>query len=103
MSRCSPLSKAAATAAEVDNMEEITVSMELERAFRENPAAFDGERCDASPTAEDDLDEGASDKVKLQACYFGSSTITVGKIKEMEEKGYFLEGEARTPGAETVP
>jgi hypothetical protein len=44
MSRCSPLSKAAATAAEVDNMEEITVSTELECAFGENPAAFDGER-----------------------------------------------------------
>jgi hypothetical protein len=32
-----------------------------------------------------------------------SSTITIGKIMEMEEKGYFLESEARTPGAETVP
>jgi hypothetical protein len=29
--------------------------------------------------------------------YFGSSTITVGKIKDMEEKGYFLEDEARAP------
>jgi hypothetical protein len=31
-----------------------------------------------------------------------SSTITVGKIKEMEEKCYFPEGEARAPGDETV-
>jgi hypothetical protein len=103
MSRYSPLGKAATTAAEVDNMEEITVSTELEHAFGENPIAFNGERCAASPTAEDNLDEGASDKVKLRMCYFRSSTIMVGKIKEMEEKSYFLEGEARTPGAETMP
>jgi hypothetical protein len=84
-------------------MEEITVSAELERAFGENPAASDGERYAASLTAEDDLDECASDNVKLRMCYFRSSTITVGKIKEMEQKGYFLEGVARIPGAETVP
>jgi hypothetical protein len=41
--------------------------------------------------------------VKLRTCYFGSSTITVGKIKEMEERGYFLEGEGCAPGAVTVP
>jgi hypothetical protein len=41
--------------------------------------------------------------VKLRTCYFGSSTITVSKIKEMEERGYFPEGEGRAPGAETVP
>jgi hypothetical protein len=40
--------------------------------------------------------------VKLRTCYFGLSTITVGKIKEMEERGYFPEGEGRAPGAETV-
>jgi hypothetical protein len=39
--------------------------------------------------SEDNLTEGASDNAKLRMCYFGSSTITVGKIKEMEEKGYF--------------
>jgi hypothetical protein len=52
--------------------------------------------------AEDDLDEGTSDNTQLWMCYFGSSIITVGKIKEMEEKGYFPKGEARTPGAEIV-
>jgi hypothetical protein len=30
-------------------------------------------------------------------------TIIVGKIKEMEEKGYFLEDEARAPGVKTLP
>jgi hypothetical protein len=34
--------------------------------------------------------------------YFGSSTITVGKIKEMVEKGYFLEGRARALGMKTL-
>jgi hypothetical protein len=38
--------------------------------------------------SEDDLTEGVSDNAKLRMCYFGSSTIMVGKIK-MEEKGYF--------------
>jgi hypothetical protein len=92
MPHCSSLGEAAAVAAEVENVEEITVSTELERPFGENPAASDGERYAASPNAEDDLGEGASDNEKLQTCYFGSSTITVGKIKEMEERGYFPEG-----------
>jgi hypothetical protein len=35
--------------------------------------------------------------------YFGSSTITIRKIKEMEEKGYFPEDEARAPGVQIVP
>jgi hypothetical protein len=56
-----------------------------------------------SLNAEDDLGEGASDSAKPRMCYFGSSTITVGKIKEMEERGYFPEGEVRAPGTETVP
>jgi hypothetical protein len=30
--------------------------------------------------------------------YFSLSTITIGKIKEIVEKGYFLEGGAREPG-----
>jgi hypothetical protein len=56
-----------------------------------------------SPNTEDNLDGGASDNAKLRTCYFRSSTITVSKIKEMEEKGYFPEGEAHAPGAETMP
>jgi hypothetical protein len=103
MSRCSPLGEVAAVVAEVENMEEIMILAELEHTFGENPAASNGERYAASPNAEDDLDEGDSDNVKLRTCYFGSSTITMGKIKEMEEKGYFPKGEARAPGVETVP
>jgi hypothetical protein len=86
MSHCSPLGEAAAAAVKVENMEEITVSLELEHAFKENPAASDGERYAVSPTVEDDLDEGASDNVKLWMCYFGSLTTTTGKIKEMEKR-----------------
>jgi hypothetical protein len=66
MSHCSPLGKAAAAAAEVENMEETMVLAELERAFGENHVASDGERYVVSLNAEDDLDEGASDNVKLQ-------------------------------------
>jgi hypothetical protein len=78
-------------------------SAELEHALGENPAASDGERYVASPNVVDDLDEGASDNAKLRTCYFRSSTITISKIKEMEEKCYFPEGEAHTPGNEIVP
>jgi hypothetical protein len=103
MSRCSSLGEAAASAMEVENVEEITFSAELEHTFGENHVASDGERYAVSPNTKDDLDEGASDNAKLWTCYFGSLTITVGKIKEMEEKGYFPEGEGRAHGAETVP
>jgi hypothetical protein len=34
--------------------------------------------------------------------YFGPPTITGGKIKEMVEKGYFAEGEAREPGVKMI-
>jgi hypothetical protein len=103
MSRCSSLGEVATTAVEVENVEEITVSAKLEHAFGENPTASDGERYAMSPNAEDDLGKGASDNMKLRTCYFGSSTITVSKIKEMEERGYFPEGEGHAPGAETMP
>jgi hypothetical protein len=57
-----------------------------------------------SPDAADDsLGEGASDDENSRTYYFGPLTITVGKIKEMVEKGYFMEGKARAPRAETVP
>jgi hypothetical protein len=82
MSRCSPLGEAAAAAAEAENVEEITISVELERAFGQNLAASDGEG-----HVDDNQGEGASNHAKLRACYFGSSTITVGKIKEMLKKG----------------
>jgi hypothetical protein len=103
MARCSPLGEAAATALEVKNIDKPAVVAELERAFGENPAVFGGESRRGSLDAKDALIEGGSDGEKLRTYYFGSSTITIGKIKEMVEKGYFLEGEAQAPGAEIVP
>jgi hypothetical protein len=99
----SPLGEVAVVGVRVENMEETTVLAELERAFGENHAASDGERYATSLNAEDDLTEGASDNAKLRTCYFRSSTNAVGKIKELEEKGYFPEDETRAPGTETMP
>jgi hypothetical protein len=103
MARCSPLDKVVAGMTEVGNMDEVVVAGELERVFGENPTASDGERRPVSPDAEDILSKGGSGNENLRTYYFGSSTITVSKIKEMVEKGYFLKGGAHTPGAETVP
>jgi hypothetical protein len=72
-------------------MDVALIAAELERAFRENPAA--------SPDGEDILSEG----ILARTHYFRSLTITVGKIKEMEENGYFMKDEAHAHGAETVP
>jgi hypothetical protein len=91
MAHCSPLGEAAATAVEVENIDKAAVAAELERAFGENPAASDGEKCLASPDVGDTLSEGVSDNENSWTYYFGSSTITVGKSKEIEEKGYFSE------------
>jgi hypothetical protein len=44
-----------------------------------------------------------SDDENSQTYYFESLTIIVGKIKEMVEKGYFMEGDVRVPGAEREP
>jgi hypothetical protein len=34
---------------------------------------------------------------------FEASTITLGHIKEMVEKGYFTDGEAQAPRVESMP
>jgi hypothetical protein len=102
MAHCSPLDEATIGMAEAENMDEVVVLAELEHAFRENHVASNVEWRPASPDAEDTLSEGGSCNENSQTYYFKSSTITVGKIKEMVEKGYFPEGRARTPGAETM-
>jgi hypothetical protein len=43
---------------------------------------------------EDALSEGGFDGENSRTYYFGSSTITVDKIKEMVEKGYLPKGKA---------
>jgi hypothetical protein len=102
MAHCSPLCEDAASLTEVEDIDEAVVAAELEHAFEENPAASNGEKCLASPDARDTLSEGGSDNENLRRYYFRSS-ITIGKIKEMVEKGYFSKGRPRAPGAETVP
>jgi hypothetical protein len=88
---------------EVENVDRVASAAEIARTFSENPIASNGEGHLSSPDAADDsLGEGASDDENSQTYYFVSSTITVGKIKEMVEKGYFMEGEARTPGAKMM-
>jgi hypothetical protein len=47
----------------------------------------------------DSEDGGASDNENSRTYNFGSSTITLGCIKEMMERGYFVDGEARAPRA----
>jgi hypothetical protein len=94
MARCSPLDEAGGGMAEVENMDEAVIAVELERAFEENHAASNVEQRRAGSDGEDTLSEGGSGNENSRTCYFGSSTITVGKIKEMVEKGYFPEGGA---------
>jgi hypothetical protein len=47
-------------------------------------------------------DRIAFDDENSRTYYFGASTITPGKIKEIVTKGYFIDGEAWAPGAEAV-
>jgi hypothetical protein len=102
MAHCSPLVEVAASAARVENMDEAVIATELECVFGENPAASDGEKCLASPGAEDTLSEGGSDCENSRTYYFRPLTITTSKIKKIVEKGYFPEGRACEPGDEIV-
>jgi hypothetical protein len=47
---------------------------------------------------EGDCDGGS----RTHSCYFGPSTVTITRIWEMIDQGYFTEGGARTPGEETI-
>jgi hypothetical protein len=48
--------------------------------------------------------EGESDGGShTRGCYFGPSTVTVSRIRDMMDQGYFTEGGARAPGEETIP
>jgi hypothetical protein len=103
MARCSPLGKVAAIATKVENIDEAAVVAKLERAFGKNLATSNGKERVVSPGGEDILSEGVSDNEKSRTYYFGSSTITVGNIKEIEEKGYFAEDVTCVPVAKTLP
>jgi hypothetical protein len=55
----SPFGEAFVAMVEVEDINEAAVAAELERAVGENPAAFDGEKCTASPDGEGIPSEGA--------------------------------------------
>jgi hypothetical protein len=105
MAHCSPLSEVAvANVAEVENVDRVPDAAEMVQMVGERTRNSDGGGHASSPDVGDDsLGEGASDDENSRTYYFGSSTITVGKIKEMIEKGYFTEGEGRVPEAKIVP
>jgi hypothetical protein len=107
MVRCSPLSEVVVTnGAEAENLGPAHRPIEMAQTIGEGEmsGASDDEGCGLSDRGTDDYrDGGASDDEKSWTYYFGASTITLGKIKEMVEKGYFTESEAQVPGAEAVP
>jgi hypothetical protein len=87
---------------EAEDVDKVASTAEVTQTTDENPIASDAEGCLSSlDAAEGSLDEGGSNDENSQTYYFGSSTITVGKIKEMMEKGYYVEGKARAPRAGT--
>jgi hypothetical protein len=53
--------------------------------------------------ANDSTGDGASNNENSWVYCFKASTITLGCIKEMTDKGYLVYGKARAPQAETVP
>jgi hypothetical protein len=101
---CGPFSEVAtANVAEVEDVDKAASAAMIAWTIGENPAASDGEGCLSSLDAADDsLGKGASNDENSRTYYFQSLTITGGKIMEMVEKGYFIDGEARAPGAEIV-
>jgi hypothetical protein len=100
MARCSPLGVVAvANTAEVKNLDVADDLVEVARAIADElPGASDVEGPALSSGGVDTF-AGASDDENSRTYYFGSSTITQGRIKEMVEKGYFVEGEARESNA----
>jgi hypothetical protein len=105
MAHCSTLSEVAATnAAEVENVDRVADAAEVVWTVGVMPRASDGEgHVSSLDTGDNLLGEGAPDDKNSRTYYFGSSTITIGNITEMVEKGYFAKGEACAPGAKTVP
>jgi hypothetical protein len=51
---------------------------------------------------DESADVSASDNENSWTYNFGACTITLGYIKEMSEKGYFVNGEARAPWEEIM-
>jgi hypothetical protein len=65
-----------------------------------------GDSGDGSGDGSDGHDEerGAVDPREAGHSYdFGPLIITIGRIRQLEALGYFIEGSAREPGEEVVP
>jgi hypothetical protein len=95
-----------ANAAEAEKVGEAEIVMEVVLAIgsdKMHAASSDEGRASRRGGTDDSTDERASDNKNSHTYNFGASTITLGRIKEMTEKGYFADGEARAPGAELVP
>jgi hypothetical protein len=106
MVRCSPLSEIVVTnVAEAENPDVADRPTKTARTVGggEMPGASDDDGHALSAGGTDDSgDGGASDDENSWTYYFGASTITLSKIKEMVEKRYFTEGIAQAPGVEAV-
>jgi hypothetical protein len=89
MARCSPLGEvAAASVVETENVVEVTPT----GGGSEVPVVSDGEGHILSRgKTNESVDGGASNNEKSPLFYFGALTITLGCIKEMAEKGYFVD------------
>jgi hypothetical protein len=103
MAHCSPFGEfAVANEEEVEDPNVVDDPVEMAREIvGELAGASDGEG-PALSVGGADTSVGASDDENSRTYYIGLSTITQDKIKEMIEKGYFAEGEARELGAETI-
>jgi hypothetical protein len=102
-SHCSPIGEVAAiNVVEAENPNMVDNPMEMVRVIGgELPGASDGDGPALSARGAE-ISTGASDDDNSRTYYFGPSTITRGKIKEMVEKRYFAEGKAWEPRTETV-
>jgi hypothetical protein len=104
---CSLLGEVDATnVVDTENMADAENVMEVVPSVGgdEVPMVSSDEGCTSSGGGPDDsADERASDNVNSLMYNFGASTITLGHVNKMVEKGYFADGKARALGVETVP
>jgi hypothetical protein len=101
MARCSPLCEvAAANVAEAEDVGRVEGTMEV--AWMIGGCEVLSASGDKGGS-DDSLDGGGSDNENSRTYNFRASTITLGHIKEMVDKGYFVDGEARAPRVEAMP
>jgi hypothetical protein len=89
----------------VENLDSVENTLEMAQTVGggEVPTTSDDERRLSSlGRTNDSLDRGASNDQNSWTYNFEASTITLGRIKEMVGKGYFVDDEARAPRAEAV-